>query len=132
MKKIKLFLGALIPIIFLTSCLEKFDIKDSEEFNKKIKTRTDIATAEQLIQIYYNYPINQDKPTFKIETKKLDDELIKVTLIHDKQKDDSQKATKIVMIAKLTGLKWTVYEIKTNRKCWDGHGHTDWGTEWCN
>ena len=28
--------------------------------------------------------------------------------------------------------KWIVKEIKTNRKCWDGRGHTNWSSEWCN
>jgi len=28
--------------------------------------------------------------------------------------------------------KWFVGEIKINRKCWEGRGHTNWGTECCN
>ena len=68
----------------------------------------------------------------KIESKKIGEGLIEITLIHDGQEDDSQRATKIVMKAELIGQKWTVHEIKTNRKCWDGRGHTDWGTGWCN
>ena len=128
----KRIFGLIISIIILTSCSESFDIKDSTEFNKKIETRTDIATAEQLIEIYYNYPLNEGTPKLEIESKELDNELIEVTLIHDGQEDDSQRATKIVMTAELKDQKWTVHEIKTNRKCWDGRGHTNWGTEWCN
>jgi hypothetical protein len=124
--------GLLISIFILTSCSESFDIKDPAEFNKKIETRTDIATAERLVEIYYNYPPNEATPKLEIESKKLGNGLIEVTLIHDGQEDDSQRATKIVMTTELTGEKWTVHEIKTNRKCWDGRGHTDWGTEWCN
>ncbi len=55
----KLILGLLISIIITTSCSESFDIKEPAEFNKKIETRTDIETAEQLIEIYYNYPLNE-------------------------------------------------------------------------
>ncbi|MBB3697626.1 hypothetical protein KMW28_05530 [Flammeovirga yaeyamensis] len=122
----------LISIIFLTSCSENFNIKNPAEFNKNIETRTDIATAKQLIEIYYNYPHNEGKPKLEIVSKELGKGLTEVTLIHDGQEDDSQRATKIVMTAELTGKKWTVHEIKTNRKCWEGRGHTDWGTEWCN
>ena len=128
----KQIFGLLISIIFLTSCSENFDIKDPAEFNKQIEKRTDIATAKELIEIYYNYPANEGTPKLEIESKELGKGLIEVTLIHDGQEDDSQRATKIVMTAKLTGKKWTVHEIKTNRKCWDGRGHTEWGTEWCN
>jgi len=128
----KRIFGLIISIIILTSCSESFDIKDPAEFNKKIEIRTDIATAEQLIEIYYNYPSNEGKPKLEIESKDLGNGLIEVTLIHDGQESDSQRATKIVMKAKLTDEKWTVHEIKTNRKCYDGRGHTDWGIEWCN
>ena len=128
----KRFFGLLISIILLTACSESFDIKDPAEFNKKIETRTDIATVEQLIEVYYNYHPNEGTSKLEIESKELGDGLMEVTLIHDGQEDDSQRATKIVMTAKLTEEKWIVHEIKTNRKCWDGRGHTDWGTEWCN
>jgi PBP1b-binding outer membrane lipoprotein LpoB len=122
----------LILIIILTSCSESFDIKDPAEFNKKIEKRTDIETAEQLIEIYYNYPPNEGTPKLDIKSRELDNGLIEVTLIHDGQEDDSQRATKIVMTAELNNKKWIVHQIKTNRKCWDGRGHTNWGTEWCN
>lgn len=128
----KRIFGLLVSIIILTSCSESFNDKDPTEFNKKIETRTDIATAEQLIEIYYNYPLNEGTPKLEIESKELDNGLMEVTLIHDGQEDDSQRAIKIVMTAELIGQKWTVHKIKTNRKCWDGRGHTNWGTEWCN
>jgi len=128
----KRYFVILTSIIILISCAENFDILDSAEFNKKIETRTDIVTAEQLIKIYYNYPPNEGTPKLEIKSKKLSNGLIEVTLIHDGQEDDSQRATKIVMTTELTGKKWIVHEIKTNRKCWDGRGHANWGTEWCN
>ena len=119
-------------IINLTSCSENFDIKDPSEFNKKIEERTDIKTPEQLIKTYYNYPTNEGTPKLEIDSNDLGNGVIEVTLIHDGQEDDSQRATKIVMTAELVGNKWIVHEIKTNRKCWDGRGHTNWDTEWCN
>lgn len=121
-----------ILLILLTSCSERFDIKDPAEFNKKIEKRTDIETAEQLIEIYYNYPPNEGTAKLDITSKEIGDGLIEVTLIHDGQEDDSQRATKIVITANLDEQKWIVLQLKTNRKCWDGRGHTNWGTEWCN
>jgi len=67
-----------------------------------------------------------------IESKKLDNGLIEVILIHDGQEDDSQRATKIVMITELCGKKWIIHKIKSNRKCYEGRGHKGWGIEWCN
>lgn len=128
----KSIFGLLLSISILASCTEDFDVKDPDQFNKKIEKRTDIVTVEQLIKIYYNYPTNEGTPKLEIESKELDNGLMEVTLIHDGQKDDSQRATKIVMIAERIGQKWTIHKIKTNRKCWDGRGHTDWGTDWCN
>ncbi len=128
----KRFFGLLISIIVLTSCSETFDVKDPTEFNEEIEKRTDIETAEQLIEIYYNYPPNEGTPKLDITSNELSDRLKEVTLIHDEQEDDSQRATKIVMVTELDEKKWIVHQIKTNRKCWDGRGHTDWGNEWCN
>lgn len=122
----------LTSIILLTSCSENFDTIDPANFNKKIKTRTDIETAEELIEIYYNYPPNQGTAKIKIESQELESGLVEVTLIHDGQEDDSQRATKIVMTVELKDETWIVREIKTNRKCYDGRGHTNWGVEWCN
>ena len=128
----KRIFGFLLSIIILTSCSENFDTKDPTDFNKKIEKRTDIETVEKLIKIYYNHPPNEGTPKLGIESEKLDNGLIEVMLIHDGQEDDSQRATKIVMIAELRNKKWIVHKIKSNRKCYEGRGHTDWGTEWCN
>ena len=118
-------------MMILTSCTEEFDIKNPSKFNKEIEARTDIKTPEQLISIYYNYPPNEDIPKLEINSKELKNGFIEITLIHDQQQDDSQRAIKIVMLTKRNGKKWVVFEIKKNRKCYDGRGHTNWGTELC-
>ncbi len=128
----KQILVLLISILILYSCSENFDIKDPTEFNKMIEIRTDIETSKQLIEIYYNYPSNEGTPKLEIKNKELANGLTEITLVHDRQEDDAQRAIKIIMIAKLEGEKWIVHHIKTNRKCYEGRGHTDWGTEWCN
>lgn len=128
----KRLFGLLISLILLNCCVENFDTISPAEFNRKIRTRTDIETAAELIDIYYNYSPNEGTPRIEIESQKLESGLVEVTLIHDGQEDDSQRATKIIMTAELNDKTWIVHEIKTNRKCYDGRGHTNWGTGWCN
>ena len=132
MVKISRILRVLFLLFILTSCSENFDTIDPTEFNNKIELITDIETAKELIELNYNYPENEGKPKLTFDSRKMDNGLEEVTLIHDGLEDDSQRATKIVMIAGLKNKKWIVKEIKTNRKCWDGRGHTNWSTEWCN
>lgn len=124
---------ALIPLIFLlkTCSPEKFDKIDPAEFNRQIVNRTDIHSAEQLVIIYYNFPENEGTPEFAISDTTLENNIIEVTLIHDRQKDDSQRATKVILTAKQDNGRWEVLEIKTNRMCYKGRGHTSWGTEPC-
>jgi PBP1b-binding outer membrane lipoprotein LpoB len=121
----------LIITFILTSCSENFDAIDPTEFNKKIENRTDIKTAKELIEIYYNYPENEGVPNLTFDSRKMKNGFEEITLIHEGLEDDSQRATKIVMLVEQSNKKWVVKEIKTNRKCWDGRGHTNWSTEWC-
>jgi len=118
--------------MLLTSCSEKFEYVDSTNFNNSIANRTDIETAEELILFYYGYSESEGTPNISIETKELELGNIQVTLVHDEMKDDSMRAVKIVMTVKHTGQSWVVIEIKKNWKCWEGRGHTNWGTEYCN
>lgn len=128
----KIFLIVGLFSILLTSCSESFDNIDLIKFNNSIATRTDIETAEELIMLYYGYSENEGIPKISIETKELESGKFQMTLIHDKMKDDSMRAVKIVMTVKQKGQSWAVLEIKKNWKCWEGRGHTNWGTEYCN
>ena len=62
----------------------------------------------------------------------MDNGFEEITLIHDGHKDDSRRATKIVIIAELKNKRWSVKKITTTIKCWDDRGHTNWSTESCN
>lgn len=121
----------LLVLIAFTACSEEFESKDPTAFNEKIAERTDILSPEALIEIYYNYPKTETPPLLTIKSKSLSKDKFSITLIHDKQQDDSQRAIKIVLSAQLKERKWEVKEIKINRKCWEGRGHTNWGIEWC-
>ena len=116
----------------MTSCSESFNKLDAKAFNEKIANRTDIKTPEELIKIYYVYPASEGNPKLTINTKDLGDNRIEITSIHEGLEDDSQSGEKIVMTAKKNDQNWTVIEIKENWKCWDGRGHTSWGTTPCN
>ena len=125
MKRVLIFLSILI-----ISCSESFQIVNVAKFNKEINGRTDINDIEELIKIYYAYS-DENTSKIKIQSKEIGRGLVEATLIHDFKDDDSVKAIKIIMTAKLKKNKWVVYEIKKNWKCHDGRGHTNWGKEWC-
>ena len=118
--------------ILLTSCSEKFEYVDSTKFNNSIANQSDIETAEELIRLYYSLPESEGPQNLSIETKELEFGKTQVTMVHDEMKDDSQRALKIVMTVKQLDRSWTVIEIRKNWKCWEGRGHTNWGTEYCN
>jgi hypothetical protein len=124
--------GLIITLSLLTSCSESFNSPDTKAFNDKISSRTDIKTPEELIRIYYDYPANESTPKLTISTKDVSDNNVEITLIHEGLEDDSQSGVKIVMTAKQTKETWTVLQIRENWKCWDGRGHTSWGTTPCN
>jgi|SRR6218665_1199339 len=125
------YLFALFLTFSLFSCNEQFKNVETEEFNKEIAPYKEIETPEQLILFYYNYPKNEGKPNLKITKQKLENQVYEITLIHDFQQDDCQKAEKIIMTAKKVGRKWKVEKILKNWKCYDGRGHTDWGIGNC-
>lgn len=117
--------------ILFTACSESFQVIDPTAFNTEIADRTDIETGEELIQFYYNYSPDEATPILEIKKRNLDDKSVEITLIHDQLEDDSQRAIKIIMTAALTDKTWFVSALKTNWKCRDGRGHTDWSSELC-
>lgn len=113
------------------SCKEKYQPVDPIKFNKKLALRTDINTAEKLMLAYYEMPQEESGQQIDVIVENLQNNIIKVTLIHDNQGDDSQKATKIVMETIRNKTQWTVLSIQKNWKCYPGRGHTQWGVAPC-
>lgn len=130
MRKILLFVTV---IVLLTACTGKSFIQaDPADFNALIAERTDITDPKNLALIYYNYSDAEGVPQITVESKKIKNNKFEVVLIHDRLADDSVRAMKIVMIASRSGERWTVLEIRKQWKCYEGRGHTDWGTGLCN
>lgn len=98
----KPFFHILSLFLLLNSCSDTHDLIDPTSFNEKIESRTDITTAEQLIEIYYDYPPTEGIPLLAIKSKELSNGQHEVCLIHDGHQDDALRATKIVMTAELT------------------------------
>jgi len=126
------FIIALAFSLILLSCNESFEELDTEKFNIEMASRNDIKTPEELITIFYNYPENESKPKLRISKTEIGKNVFEITLIHDNQEDDSQKAEKIIMTAEKIGTKWYAKKIIRNWKCYSGRGHTDWGIVNCN
>ena len=112
---------------------EDFENLETEDFNMILDSHKKDLTAKEVMHLYYPHQIENAEGNEEIN---VNEELLHngntmVTLIHDNQMDDSVKAEKIVLeLAKSEG-KWKAISIKKNWQCYDGRGHTDWGTEFC-
>jgi hypothetical protein len=126
------YIFMLLFISLFISCGESFVQMDTEKFNMDIAQNSDINSPETLITLYYNYPESEGKPNLQITKKEIDKQVFEIILIHDYQQDDALKAEKVLMIAEKTGRNWHVKKISRNWNCYDGRGHTDWGTRSCN
>lgn len=126
---IKYFIFSLLCGI-ASSCQSSKEI-DTQKINAKIAKNTTIATPEELIVFYYDYPISEGTPNLRLSKKEIGPQLFEITLIHDNLDDDSVKAIKIVMTAKRTGKTWRVQKILKSWKCYDGRDHTDWSSQKC-
>jgi len=130
--KITVLIIISVLMLITSSCgQESFNKLDTKDFNDKIANRTDIGTPEELMEIYYDRSEVEDGSTITINTVDLGKNKYEITLIHEGLPDDSVAGRKTVMTAEYTGTTWIVTEIKENWKCWEGRGHTNWGTKLC-
>lgn len=117
----------------VTNQEEEFQEISSDYFNQLLNEKGESLSAEEVMRLFYPYRIETSEGNEKIElSKKVSDNgNVVVTLIHDNQLDDSVRGEKYVMSLARINNKWTVLSIKTNWRCWDGRGHSDWGIERC-
>ncbi len=113
---------------------EKFEKLNSEEINKKLEGKSENLSAQDVMKLYYPNKLEETEEgneKIEISEKKLENGNSLVTLIHDNFLDDSQGGQKYIMELKNTNDKWKIISIKTNWRCYNGRGHTDWGIEVC-
>ena len=114
---------------------EEFEEIDISEINKKItETTPQKLTPTEIMKIYYPYKADNQEGNeiITMNTTKLNNGIIEVTLIHDNLIDDSVKGYKYIMSLKQNNSKWVVVSLKKNWKCRDKRGHTNWGIKLCN
>lgn len=118
------------------SCLgvkQEWQVVDVAEFKTQVNERTDIATVEDLMLLYYNYPPNEEGASNIEVTGEQRRGTYVATLVHDKIADDSMRGIQLVLTAiKQKDGSWKVLGVQKNWKCWEGRGHTDWGVALCN
>ena len=117
--------------VFIAGCGEDTVLDDISGFNKIIEKRTDIRSAREVMIIYYNYLPGEKDSKYSIEEEDLTKGRTRVTLISDNLPDDSMRGLKLVMVTNFDGSKWKVVIVQRNWRCYDGRGHTNWGTEPC-
>ncbi len=112
---------------------EDFEHFETDEFNQIVAGHEKDLSAKEVMQLYYPFEVenSEGNEEININEKTLENGNTLVTLIHDNQMDDSVKGEKFIMeLAKSEG-QWNVLSIKKNWKCYEGRGHTDWGTAFC-
>lgn len=123
------FLGACILGLF--SCKENYHHINPSSFNLEVYSRSDIETPKDLIEEFYDYPDSEGEISITIQTKQIDSKKYQITLVHDHMHKTSQRATKIIMLARKKQEHWIVEDIKSNRKCYQGKGHSNWDAKSC-
>jgi len=128
----KLFWIAVLTTVFFVSCAEEFMYTNPELFNTTFKDDARLTSPEKVIEAWYRFDKNGARLNLTIAKNQLADDLFEVTLINDGMEDDSVEAEKLVMTVRKTTTGWLVEEVKSNYKCHDGRGHTNWGIQKCN
>ena len=122
----------LLILLFIISCGEDQLDVDPLEFNGRIAGASNIYSPDDLILVYYNYPEGEEGgERIHTESKEIGDGRYEIILTHEGLMDDSMQGIRIKMIAQKEGKYWSVEEIGKTWKCYEGRGHTEWGTEQC-
>ena len=118
------------------SAIEEFELMPQEtldKLNEAIK-REKLASEEDIIRFYAPEDREAEgKYTYDISILKMaNTSSTLITLIEDGINDDSMKAKKVVMTINSKDGQLTVSKIKQSYQCWEGRGHADWNSSYCN
>ena len=102
-------------------------------FNRHLSSTTEKLSGKEVMRLFLP---REEESGEGNQTETIREEILKngntlVTLIHDNLMDDSMKAEQYLMELKKIDGTWHVVYVKTNWKCREGRGHTDWGIELC-
>lgn len=114
-----------------TEATEKFKEVDFSIINDKLAKSTEHLSPQDIMRMYYPLRVENGEGNEKItiSERKLSNEKVEVTLIHDNFMDDSVKGEKHIMVLNHQNGKWTITTLRKNWKCY--RGHKDWGVELC-
>lgn len=141
MNKIIMFFAICTLCILMINCtkstIKKETPNDSSavetdqyaELNQRVRKAGNIKTPIELIKYYYG-EIDADQD-IEISVEQLEEDQYEIILIQENIKDDSIAGMKIIMIAKRDNDLWTVQDIQRAWKCWEGRGHSQYGTQPC-
>jgi hypothetical protein len=112
---------------------EEFEEVSPDDINQRLTKMGGDWSAKEVMKLFYPYEAEsgEGNEIIEISEKVSENGNTIITLIHDNQLDDSVKGEKYIMELTERNNRWTVLSIKRNWKCWEGRGHTDWGTELC-
>ncbi|QAA81107.1 hypothetical protein EI546_04905 [Aequorivita sp. H23M31] len=102
-------------------------------FNRHLGTLEEKLSGKEVMRLFLSRE-EESKEGNQIETLKeevLPNGNTMVTLVEDNLMDDSMKAEQHIMELKKEEGMWHVVYVKTNWKCREGRGHTDWGIDLC-
>lgn len=125
-----------IDQVKIDSAIEEYEVIPQEKVDKLNEAiqREKITSIEGIMRFYApEDKAAEGKYSYDITVLQMSNSsLTLVTLIEDGINDDSMRAKKVVMTIKAKDGKNQVTQIKQSYQCWEGRGHTNWSSSYCN
>ncbi len=120
----------------IDSAIEEYELMAQETVDKlnEAVQREKLTSVEDIMRFYAPEDKGAEgKYTYDMTVLQMSNSTTTlVTLIEDGMNDDSIRAKKVVMNISEKDGKLVVTKIKQSYKCWEGRGHSDWNSSYCN
>jgi len=120
----------------IDSAIDEYELISQETVDKLNEAiqRKKLTSAEEIMRFYAPEDKEAEgKYSYDITVLQMaDSALTLVTLVEDGINDDSMRAKKVVMTIKVENGQNQVMQIKQSYQCWEGRGHTNWNSAYCN
>lgn len=120
----------------IDSAIEEYELMAQETVDKlnEAVQREKLTSVEDIMRFYAPEDKGAEgKYTYDMTVLQMSNSTTTlVTLIEDGRNDDSIRAKKVVMNISEKDGKLVVTKIKQSYKCWEGRGHSDWNSSYCN